>query len=151
LEQILVKMLVEAKAKELSDFLESEFKGEVISEAEKFTIDSIVGERFRILVANLKEPVPKEEGGKGLANFNVWNEDEELFQEGGKEGKKYPKRDEVSNRLQIDVDELTERQVFVRIQGQTFNITEHVREVSKDIYTKLLERELSPSRRREGS
>ncbi len=145
-----MKKLVEEKAKELSDFLENEFEGKAISEAEKFTIDSIVGERYRILVANLKKNVPKKDGGKGLAQFNVWNEDEELFQEGGKEGKKYPKRDEVSNRLQIDADELTERQVFVRIQGQTFNITEHVREVSKDIYTKLLERELSPSSRREG-
>jgi len=86
-----------------------------------------------------------------LSTCMFWNEDEELFQEGGKEGKKYPKRDEVSNLLQIDADELIERQVFVRVQGQTFNITEHVREVSKDIYTKLLERELSPSRRREGS
>ena len=139
MEQISVKKLVEEKAKELSDFLENEFEGKAISEAEKFTIDSIVGERYRILVANLKKTVPKKDG------------DEELFQEGGKEGKKYPKRDEVSNLLQIDADELIERQVFVRVQGQTFNITEHVREVSKDIYTKLLERELSPSRRREGS
>ncbi len=146
-----MKKLVEEKAKELSDFLENEFEGKAISEAEKFTIDSIVGERYRILVANLKKPVPKKDGGKGLAQFNVWSEDEDLFLEQAKEEMKYPKREEVSNLLRISADELTERQVFVRIQGQTFNITEHVREESKDIYTRLLERELSPSKRREGS
>ncbi len=144
-----MKMLVEEKAKELSEFLEKDFKGKVISEADKYTIDSVVEDRYRILVAHLKEPVPKEKGGEGLAEFNVWGGDEELILD--KVGIKYPERGEISNLLGIGADELTERQVFVRIQGQTFNITEQVREVSKQIYTKLVDRELRPSRRREDS
>jgi len=144
-----LKKLVEEKAKELSEFLEKEFRGKVISEAEKYTIDSIVENRYRILVAHLKKPVPKENGGKRLAEFNVWNSDEELFLD--KEGVKYPERGEIANLLGINADELTERQVFIRIQGNTFNITEQVREVSKQIYTRLVERELRPSRRKEGS
>jgi hypothetical protein len=135
-----LKKLVEEKAKELSEFLEKEFRGKVISEAEKYTIDS--------LVTHLKKPVPKENGGKGLAEFNVWNSDEELFLD--KKGVKYPERGEIANLLGISADELTERQVFIRIQGNTFNITEQVREVSKQIYTRLVERELRPSRRKEG-
>jgi hypothetical protein len=148
LELFTLKKLVEEKAKQLSEFLEKEFKGKVISEAEKYTIDSIVEDRFRILVAHLKEPVPKENGGKGLAEFNVWSPDEELLLD--KKGVKYPERGEIANLLRISADELTERQVFVRIHGNTFNITEQVREVSKQIYTRLVERELRPSSRREG-
>ncbi len=144
-----MKKLVEEKAKKLSEFLEKKFTGKDITEAEKYTIDSIVEDKYRILVAHLKEKVSKENGGKGLAEFNVWSEDEELFLD--RKAVKYPKREELANLLRIGADELTERQVFVRIQEQTFNITEQVREVSKDIYTKLVERELSPSRRREES
>ncbi len=144
-----MKKLVEEKAKELSKFLEKEFSGKVISDAEKYTIDSIVEDRFRIIVAHLDKPVLKEKGGKGLAEFNVWSQDEELFLD--KESVKYPDRGEITNLLGISADELAEGQVFVRIQGRTFNITEQVREISKQVYTRLVERELRPSRRREES
>ena len=144
-----MKKIVEEKAKEVSDFLEKEFRGKAISDAKKYTIDSIVGDRLRILVANLEKPVLKEKGGKGLAEFDVWSRDEELILD--EEGVKYPDRGEIANLLMISADELAEGQVFVRTQGRTFNITEKVRAISKHIYTRLVERELRPSRRREES
>ena len=138
---------IEETTEELAEFLERSVKGDLIEKAEKFTIDSIHNNRLRVIVSSLKEPFPKAKGPAGLAEFSNWKAEKNLFVEKAED--KYPKREQVANYLGVDPEALTERKVFVRIHGHTFDITEHVREVSKRIYTRLLEREMRPSRLRE--
>ena len=147
MEQIVVKKIIEEKAKELSDFLENEFEGKAISEAKKFTIDSIYENRYRIIVSNLKKAMEKAKGVNGLAEFEVWRDESELFLE--KENELYPSREMVAEALEVDPDILAERKVFIRIQSRTFDITEQVRQVSKKLYKRLLEREMRPYTGRE--
>lgn len=147
MEQILVKKLAEEKAKELSEFLDIELEGGKITEAKKYTIDSIYEDRYRIIVSNLKRPVKKVIGADGLAEFKVWVDEDKLFLE--KEDELYPTRKRVADALQVDPYLLTERKVFVRIKRRTFDITEQVRQVSKKLYKRLLEREMRPYTRRE--
>ena len=142
-----MEKIAKEKAKELSEFLDMELEGEEITEAKKYTIDSIYEDRYRIIVSNLKRPVKKAIGADGLAEFQVWEDEDDLFLE--KEDKLYPTRKRVADALQVDPDLLTERKVFIRIQQRTFDITEQVRQVSKKLYKRLLVREMHPYRRRE--
>ena len=136
----MLEKFVKDTTEKLTEFLEKRVEGEFISEAEKFTLDSVYEDRYRIIISRLKKPVAKVKGVAGLAEFSVWRDESELLIKDEKS--KYPKKNQVADELQIDPDLLTERKVFVRIQGRTFDITENVREISKTIYKKLLEREL---------
>jgi len=146
-EVIKLEKYVEETTEELAEFLERGVKGDLIEKAEKFTIDSIHNDRLRVIVSNLRKPFLKAKGPAGLAEFSVWRAEKNLFVEN--EESKYPERERVARHLGVDPDALTERKVFVRIQRRTFDITEQVRDVSKRVYTRLLEREMRPSRRRE--
>jgi hypothetical protein len=138
---------IEETTEELTEFLEKSVKGDIIEKAEKFTLDSIHNDRLRVIVSSLREPFPKAKGPAGLAEFSIWRVESNLFVEN--EDSKYPERERVARHLGVNPDALTERKVFVRIHGRTFDITEYVREVSKRVYTRLLEREMRPFRRSE--
>ena len=144
-----MEKFIEDSTLELTQYLEQHVEGDIIQEAKKFTIDSVYEDRYRIIVSTLTKPVAKAKGAVGLAEFSVWKDESELFIED--ETSKYPTRDQVAEELDVDPNLLTERKVFVRIQGHTFDITEHVREQSKTLYKKLLERELRSLRPREGT
>jgi len=117
---------------EIEEFIKKYSKGEYIEEAQRFTVDSILGDYLRILVTNLARPVQKHLGIAGLVRFDVWEEERE----------KVVKREEAARMIGVRPARLLERRVFIRIQRHAFEITQRVRQESKSAYKPLLSREM---------
>lgn len=121
---------------ENDELIKKHVRGAYIEEALRFTVDSILGDNLRILVANLARPVKKQRGIAGLVQLDVWEEEKEEVVE----------RKEAAAMIGVKPAHLLERRVFVRIQELTFEITKHVRKESKRAYKPLLLREIVRSR-----
>jgi hypothetical protein len=104
--------------------------GETVEVAERFTVDSIIGDYLRILVAKPAKPI-ENLTKSALARFDVW----------GKENETVLKRNEAAMMIGVKSDSLLEGRVFVRIEKQTFDISKLVRKKSKKAYAPLLCRE----------
>jgi len=121
---------------ENDELIKKHVRGKYVEEALRFTVDSILGDNLRILVANLARPVKKNLGIAGLAKLDVWEEEKE----------KVVKRKEAAAMIGVEPAHLLERRVFVRIQELTFEITKHARKESKRAYKPLLLREIVRSK-----
>lgn len=106
----------------------------------KFTIDSVINDKFRLIISELKEPLLfssemlKEKNqifGKKLANFNLWK----------RIGSEAVTLKDAFSRIGVRKTNIKEGKVFVRFENETFEITEYVREAVKNHYLPLLERE----------
>jgi hypothetical protein len=105
-------------------------KEESVGETRRFTVDSVVGDSLRILVAKLARPVETRDLS-ALAPFNIWEKEEEIV----------AKRNEAAAMIGVEPALLLEGRVFLRKQKQTSEITELVRKESKKAYAPLLSRE----------
>lgn len=110
--------------------IESNIKGKLVEEAQRFTVDSVIGDYLRILVAKLAKPVQTPHMS-ALVPFDIWE----------KENEKILKPNEAATMIGIEPASLLEGRVFVRTRGQTFDITELVRTKSKKTYAPLVSRE----------
>jgi hypothetical protein len=106
----------------------------------KFTIDSVINDKFRLIVSELKEPLllnsemlkkKNEDFGKKLANFNLWK----------RIGSEAVSLKDAFSRIGVKKPDIKEGKVFVRFENETFEITEYVREAVKNHYLPLLKRE----------
>ena len=104
--------------------------GETVEVAQRFTVDSVIGDYLRILVAKPEKPI-ETLSKPTLARFDVW----------GKENEKVLKRNEAAMLIGVKPASLLEGRVFVRIREQTFDISKLVRKKSKKAYAPLLSRE----------
>jgi hypothetical protein len=112
-------------------------ESESVEEAQRFTVDSVIGNYLRILVAKLTKPVATP-SMSALVPFNIWE----------KENEKVLTPKEAAMMIGVKPAYLLEGRVFVRIREQTFDITKLVRKKSKKVYAPLLSREFhrrSPS------
>ena len=101
-----------------------------MEEAQRFTVDSVIGDYLRILVAKPAKPI-ETPSKSALARFDTWD----------KENEKVLKRNEAAMMIGVKPASLLEGRVFVRIQKQTFDISKLVRRKSKKAYAPLLCRE----------
>jgi hypothetical protein len=101
-----------------------------VEEAQRFTVDSIIGDYLRILVAKLAKPV-QTPSMSALVPFNIWE----------KEVEKVVTPKEAAMMIGTKPASLLEGRVFVRIREQAFDITKLVRKKSKKTYAPLLSRE----------
>jgi hypothetical protein len=110
--------------------IDSNIEGESVEEAQRFTVDSIIGDYLRILVAKLAKPV-QTPSMSALVPFNIWE----------KEVEKVVTPKEAAMMIGTKPASLLEGRVFVRIREQAFDITKLVRKKSKKTYAPLLSRE----------
>ena len=106
----------------------------------KFTIDSVINNKFRLIVAKLKKPLlinpemfkEKEKNfSRKLAKFDIWK----------REKSEAVLLEDAFSRLGVRKSKIKEGKVFVRFENETFEITEYVREEVKNHYLPLLKRE----------
>ena len=105
----------------------------------RLTVDSILGDNMRILVAHLDyrkhHPIGNKLGIKYLTPFRTWTKETEVV----------APRILVAGLLGVEPKDLHERIVFVQTETRTHEITEKVREESKKTYKPLLSREIMTS------
>jgi hypothetical protein len=104
--------------------------GETVETAQRFTVDSVIGDYLRILIARSSKPIETPTKST-LARFDVW----------GKETEEVLKRDGAARMIGVKPASLLEGRVFVQIRGQTLDISKPVRKRSKKAYAPLLCRE----------
>ena len=106
----------------------------------KFTIDSVINNKFRLIVSKLKKPLlinpemfkEKEKNfSRKLAKFDIWK----------REKSEAVLLEDAFSRLGVRKSKIKEGKVFVRFENETFEITEYVREEVKNHYLPLLKRE----------
>ncbi len=110
--------------------IDSNIEGESVEEAQRFTVDSVIGDYLRILVAKLAKPV-QTPSMSALVPFNIWE----------KEVEKVVTPKEAALMIGTKPASLLEGRVFVRVREQAFDITKLVRKKSKKAYAPLLSRE----------
>jgi hypothetical protein len=110
--------------------INSNTEGAPVEEARRFTVDSVIGDYLRILVAKPAKPVETTDMS-ALARFDVWKKEDEIV----------VKRKEAAMMIGIKPACLLEGRVFVRIREQTSDISKPVRKESKKAYAPLLSRE----------
>lgn len=131
--------LMRQQRSRVENFLQREVETEVIERAWKFVIDSVIDDKFRLLTSVSKEPIPKTSKIEELATFEIWDE----------YGSEIVETKNAFSRLGVRASEIRETKVFVRFGNKTFEITEFVRQESKNHYLPLLKREHTPYRREE--
>lgn len=127
------KRLMAAQKANLQKYLSHEFPVNEFDEVYKFTIDSVIDDKFRVLISKSKDPVPRLIQAEALANFEMWKEDGIVTDEKRNAYKKYGIR---SNQIE-------ETKVFIKFldSPKALEITEFVRQESKNHYLPLLKRE----------
>jgi hypothetical protein len=130
------KKLMLKQESQIESFLAKKSQNETIEPAWKYVIDSVIDDKFRLLISKPKKPVPKEIKAAQLAKFSLWKEDDTIIVE----------MKNAFEKIGVPKDQIREGGVFVRLGDKTFEITEFVRQEVKDHYVSLLEREFTPYR-----
>ena len=107
----------------------------MIENAQKFVIDSVYDGKFRLVISKTSRSFPKNITSKDLAKFENWNtEKSEII-----------KKEKAYKTLGVRSNRIIEGKVFVKLEDQTFEITEFVRQEVKEHYKQLLKREFVPA------
>jgi hypothetical protein len=130
------KKLMHQQESRIKSYLQKTDLKETIGPVWKYVIDSVIDDKFRLLISKPKKPVLKEIKAAQLARFNLWKECDIVIVETKNAFKK----------IGVPKDQIREGAVFVRLGEKTFEITEFVRQEVKDYYVSLLEREFTPYR-----
>ena len=128
------KKLMRQQESRIKSYLQKKDLKEPIGLIWKYVIDSVIDDKFRLLISKPKKPVPKEIKVAQLAKFSLWKEDEIAIIDTKKAFEK----------IGVPKDQIREGAVFVKLGEKTFEITEFVRQEVKDHYVSLLEREFTP-------
>jgi hypothetical protein len=128
------KKLMRQQESRIKSYLQKKDLKEPIGLIWKYVIDSVIDDKFRLLISKPKKPVPKEIKVTQLAKFGLWKEDETAIIDTKK----------AFERIGVSKDQIREGAVFVKLGEKTFEITEFVRQEVKDHYVSLLEREFTP-------
>ena len=137
------KLMVRQEA-QIANFMKKKIKDtprlQFGTDVTKFTIDSVINNKFRLIVSKLKKPLlidsemfkEKEKNfSRKLAKFDIWK----------REKSEAVLLEDAFSRLGVRKSKIKEGKVFVRFENETFEITEYVREEVKNHYLPLLKRE----------
>ena len=136
------KQLMKNQAASLRKMIsQAEYQGE-FEQVFKFTIDSVIDDKFRIIISNSKEPVRGHLEAKFLARFDMWRDPPKI---------EIAEKKEAFKRYGIRSGQIKETKVFLKYphSQRAVEITEFVREESKNHYLPLLKREHSRILKRE--
>lgn len=123
----------------IADFLQNKVQQETIDQAWKYVIDSVYGNKLRLVTSKATKPIPKKITSTELAKFDLWKTETIQIME----------KEEARKMLGAKRKQIKEGKVFIRLKDQAFEITEFVRQEVKDHYKQLLKREFaSPGKER---
>jgi hypothetical protein len=119
---------------QVEHFLHKEIETEIIDRVWKYVVDSVIDDKFRLLTSVTKEPLPRTSNIEELSSFEIWDEYSSEIVE----------LRNAFRRIGVRADRIREGKVFLRFGNKSFEITEFVRQESKNHYVPLLEREHTP-------